>query len=217
VSDELEQILLGTEREGEVSIEEAEDIVRRAFESIILMNTTVMNGNPINGRWNVASTMVRQDTNDLGRLYEPIMAGSIVDNLALRTLHERVFNGLSTGTAAWFADALRRPDKIGDLSDTERRKMPGLMRGADGRGLTLTYRMINTVIRAAANAMFSNNGAAAKNGTDPAAPIKTDDFIAQLHYHATGNPYSVIPRAAISPDWNLISGTCGGVRSKRSS
>jgi len=198
VSDELEQILLGTEREGEVSIDEAEDIVRRAFESIILMNTTVMNGNPINGRWNVASTMVRQDTNDLGRLYEPIMAGSIVDNLALRTLHERVFNGLSTGTAAWFADALRRPDKIGDLSDTERRKMPGLMRGADGRGLTLTYRMINTVIRAAANAMFTNNGATAENGTNPSAPIKKDDFVAQLHYHATGNPYSVIPRAAIS-------------------
>lgn len=198
VSDELEQILLGTEREDEVSIEEAEDIVRRAFESIILMNTTVMNGNPINGRWNVASTMVRQDTNDLGRLYEPIMAGSIVDNLALRTLHERVFNGLSTGAAAWFADALRRPDKIGDLSDTERRKMPGLMRGADGRGLTLTYRMINTVIRAAADAMFNNNGSAAKNSTNPQQPIKTADFTAQLHYHATGNPYSVIPRAAIS-------------------
>lgn len=198
VSDELEQILLGTDVEGEVPIEEAEEIVRRAFESIILMNTAVMNGNPINGRENVASTMVRQDTNDLGRLFEPIMAGSIVDNLALRTLHERVFNGLSTGAAAWFADALRMPYKIGDLSDTERRKMPGLMRGADGRALTLTYRMINTVIRAAASAMFRNNEAIKENWTGLGDPLQANNLAAQLHYRGAGNPYSVIPRAAIS-------------------
>lgn len=199
ISDELEQILLGTERDDEVSIEEAEDIVRRAFESISLMNTNVMNGNPINGRWNVASTMVRQDTNDFGRLYEPIMASSIVDNLALQSLHERVFNGLSTGMAAWFADALRRPDKIGDLSDKERRKMPGLMRGADGRGLTLTYRMINTVIKAAANAMFEDNNVngATQSGSNAGA-IDANDLQAQLHHRGEGNPYSVLSRAAIS-------------------
>jgi hypothetical protein len=201
VSDELEQIIKGTEPDKEVPIEVAEEIVRRAFESITLMNTAVMNGNPINGRENVASTMVRQDTNDFGRLYEPIMASSIVDNLALRTLHERVFNGLSTGAATWFASALRRPHKIGDLSDTERRKMPGLMRGADGRALTLTHRMINSVIQAAANAMFRNSD----NSTPPppappvpGQPLKADDLIAQLHYRGEGNPYSVLPRAAIS-------------------
>ncbi|SKA36093.1 hypothetical protein SAMN04488128_10450 [Chitinophaga eiseniae] len=196
IADELEQVYLGPDRQDAVPIEEAEEIVRRALESIVLMNTSVMNGNPINGRWNVASTMVRQDTNDLGRLYEPIMADSLVDNLALRMLHERVFNGLSTGMAAWFADALRRPDKIGDVSDKERRKMPGLMRGADGRALTLTWRMINTVIQAAANALFNDNT------TDPPAPatgtIHKDDYIAQLNYRSPGNPYSVISRAAIS-------------------
>ncbi|MCW3465801.1 hypothetical protein [Chitinophaga nivalis] len=195
VSDELEQILKGTDIDGEVPIEEAEEIVRRAFESITLMNTAVMNGNPINGRENIASTMVRQDTNDFGRLYEPIMAGSIVDNLALRSLHERVFNGLSTGAAAWFADALRRPDKIGNLSDTERRKMPGLMRGADGRGLTLTYRMINTVIKAAASAMFRNESLPP---ILPEDPLVAGNLTAQLHYRGAGNPYSVLPRAAIS-------------------
>lgn len=195
VSDELEQILKGTERDDEVSIEEAEEIVRRAFESITLMNTAVMNGNPINGRENVASTMVRQDTNDLGRLYEPIMATSIVDNLALRTLHERVFNGLSTGAAAWFAAALRRPDKIGDLSDTERRKMPGMMRGADGRALTLTYRMINTVVQAAAGAMFNNNMPPYPGLGNP---LEKSNLVAQLHYRGNGNPYSVLARAAIS-------------------
>lgn len=198
VSDELEQILQGTDIDGEVPIEEAEEIVRRAFESITLMNTAVMNGNPINGRENVASTMVRQDTNDLGRLFEPIMAGSLVDNLALRTLHERVFNGLSTGAAAWFADALRRPDKIGDLSDTERRKMPGLMRGADGRALTLTYRTINTVIKAAASALFQDNESIKNNYAGPGDPLKADNLTAQLFYRGAGNPYSILPRAAIS-------------------
>jgi len=201
VSDELEQIIMGTEPDKEVPIEVAEEVVRRAFESITLMNTAVMNGNPINGRENVASTMVRQDTNDFGRLFEPIMASSIVDNLALRTLHERVFNGLSTGAATWFASALRRPHKIGDLSDTERRKMPGLMRGADGRALTLTHRMINSVIQAASNAMFQasdGNTPPPPAPPVPGQPLKADDLIAQLHYRGEGNPYSVLPRAAIS-------------------
>lgn len=199
VSDELEQIFMGMDPDKEVPIEEAEDIIRRAFESITLMNTAVMNGNPINGRENIASTMVRQDTNDFGRLYEPIMAASIVDNLALRTLHERVFNGLGTGAATWFAAALRKPDMIGNLSDTERRKMPGLMRGADGRALTLTYRLINTVVQAAANAMFQNNEIIVD--TAPFAlskTIKANDLTAQLHYRGEGNPYSVLARAAIS-------------------
>ncbi|SHN15828.1 hypothetical protein [Chitinophaga sp. CF418] len=204
VSDELEQIIMGTAPDKEVPIEVAEEIVRRAFESITLMNTAVMNGNPINGRENVASTMVRQDTNDFGRLYEPIMASSIVDNLALRTLHERVFNGLSSGAATWFASALRKPHKIGDLSDTERRKMPGLMRGADGRALTLTHRMINSVIQAASNAMFRTGNTATPPPAPPppppvpGQPLKADELIAQLHYRGLGNPYSVLPRTAIS-------------------
>lgn len=200
VSDELEQIFSGIDPDKEIPIEEAEDVVRRAFESITLMNTAVMNGNPINGRENVASTMVRQDTNDFGRLYEPIMATSIVDNLALRTLHERVFNGLSTGAATWFSAALRRPNKIGDLSDTERRKMPGLMRGADGRGLTLTYRMINTVVQAAANALFENNEMTAGGFSrpQPGQPLDAKDLTSQLCYRGKGNPYSVLARAAIS-------------------
>jgi hypothetical protein len=141
-------------KEEEVPIVEAEEIVRRALESIRLMNTAVMNGNTINGRQNVASTMVRQDTGDFERYYEPIAAPSLVDNLALRALHERVFANLTTGAAPWFAEVLRRPEEIGDLSASARRKMPALMRGADGRGLTLTRRQIDIVVKAAALAMF---------------------------------------------------------------
>ena len=197
VSDELEQILLGTDIDGEVSIEEAEDIIRRAFETIRLMNTTIMNGNSFEGKLNTASTMVRQNTNDFGRLYEPIMAPSLVDNLALQVLHERVFNGLSSGAAPWFSDLLRKPDEIGDLSSKGLRKMPALMRGADGRSLTFTYRQINMIIKAASRAMFEDNN---PNNLPVSygSPFKATNLTAQLHYRGTGNPIAVLPRTAIS-------------------
>lgn len=155
VSDEIEQILYGPDVGQErVSIDEATEIVLRALETVRLMNTAVMNGNPVNGRLNVASTMVRQNTADFERYYEPIAAESIVDNLALRALHERVFSTLSAGGAPWFAKVLRRPEEIGDLTAEGLRKMPALMRGADGRSLTLTRRHIDLVIKAAHDAMF---------------------------------------------------------------
>ena len=158
-SDELEQILYGPAvAEDAVSLDEAEELVLRALETVRLMNTAVMNGNPVNGRLNVASTMVRQNTNDFERYYEPIMAASLVDNLALRALHERVFSALSAGGAPWFSEVLRRPDEIGDLSARSLRKMPALMRGADGRSLTLTRRQIDMVTKAAAQAMFMAKG-----------------------------------------------------------
>ncbi|GAB2874733.1 hypothetical protein GCM10027093_07740 [Paraburkholderia jirisanensis] len=156
VSDEMEQILYGPDvTEQNVPIDEATEIVLRALETVRLMNTAVMNGNPVNGRLNIASTMVRQNTNDFERYYEAIAAESIVDNLALRALHERVFSSLAAGGAPWFANVLRQPEEIGDLSSEALRKMPALMRGADGRSLTLTRRHINLVIKAARDAMFA--------------------------------------------------------------
>lgn len=199
VSDELEQILLGTEREGLVPIEEAEDIVRRALETVRLMNTAIMNGNSYEGKWNAASTMVRQDSNDFGRYYEPIMSEAIVDNLAVLALHERVFTGLGTGAAPWFSEVFRLPNEIGDLSNRMRRKMPAMMRGADGRALTLTHRQINTVIKAATAAMFQNTiGEIHAEQPMSGGLPKVGDLVAQLHYQAKGNPFSVLPRTAIS-------------------
>jgi hypothetical protein len=200
ISDELEQILLGTLVGDDVTIDEAEEIVRRALETVRHMNTAVMNGNAVDGRQNVASTMIRQDTNDFERFFEPIMATSLVDNLAVRALHERVFNGLSSGAAPWFSDALRRPEDIGDLSNAGRRKMPALMRNADGRALTLTRRQVNTIIKAAAGAMFSapEPARAAKAAAQSAPKLEPSNRTAQLHYRGEGNPYSVLPRSAIS-------------------
>jgi hypothetical protein len=200
IADELEQLLLGTEVGDDIPIGEAEDIVRRALETVRHMNTAVMNGNAINGRLNFVSTMVRQDTNDFDRLYEPIMSTSLVDNLAVRALHERVFTGLSSGAAPWFSDLLRRPEEIGDLSDEGRRKMPALMRNADGRALTLTRRQINTVIKAAAGALFgAPPGPVPKvDAGNEASGLTPGNLTAQIHHRGAGNPYSVSARTAIS-------------------
>jgi len=150
VADELEQALLGPEvADRDVPSAAAEEIVRRAFETVRLMNTAVMNGNVVDDQIDVASTMVRQDTGDFGRRFEPIMAPSLVDNLTILGLHQNVFTALRSGTAPWFPDLLRRHDEIGDLSSVGRRKMPALMRGADGRYMALTQRQVDTVKKTA--------------------------------------------------------------------
>lgn len=154
VYDDLSQALLGPTAPDDVPVAEAEEIVRKAFETVRLMNTAVMNGNAVDGRLNVASTMVRQDTNDFGRRYEAIMSPTLVDNLAILALHQRVFTALRSGAAPWFYEVLRQPEEIGDMSDEGRRKMPALMRGADGRGLALTRRQIDTIRRTASRALF---------------------------------------------------------------
>jgi hypothetical protein len=155
VADDLDQALNGPEASPrDASLEVAEDIVRRAFETIRLMNTAVMNGNTVNGQVDVASTMVRQDTADTGRLFEPIMAPSLVDNLTIKSLHQNVFTALRSGAAPWFSDVLRRHDEVGDLSNKGRRKMPALMRGADGRALALTRRQVDIIRKAARRAQF---------------------------------------------------------------
>jgi hypothetical protein len=156
VYDELEQALLGAEVEpGMYSDDElqseAEEIIRRAFETVRLMNTAYMNGNAPIG---ATSTMSRQDNGDTNRTYEPIMAPTIVDNIAVRTLHQNVFTSLRSGAPPWFVSVIRRFDEIGDLTDLGRRKMPGMMRNADGRYLTLTRRQFEK-IRLAASRLTS--------------------------------------------------------------
>jgi hypothetical protein len=159
VYDELEQALLGWEiGPDDYTLEElqqeSEEILRRAFETVRLMNTTMMNGNAFQGKLDQASTMVRQDANDAARAFEPIMAPTIVDNIAVRTLHQNVFTSLRSGAPPWFISVLRKFDEIGDLTDLGRRKMPGMMRNADGRHLCLTRRQ-REKIRLAADRLVS--------------------------------------------------------------
>jgi hypothetical protein len=155
VNDDLEQWMFGPELDRPATIEEAEEILRRAVETVRLLNTVAMNGNVLEGRINAASTMVRQDSNDFGRYYEPIMAPKIVDNHAIIALHQNILAALRSGTGSWFVQTLRKPEEIGDLSDNGRRKMPAMMRGADGRHLTLTRRQIDTIAQACIGTLFA--------------------------------------------------------------
>ncbi len=156
VAGELDQAMMGPQvPDDEATLELTEEIVRRAAETVRLLNTTVMNGNPIDGRPRVASTMVAQDTNDTGRRFEPIMAPSLVDNLAVLNLHQNIITALRSGTAPWFADVLRDWDEIGDLTSKGRRKMPAMMRGADGRYMALTRRQIDLIRKVAKRGIFS--------------------------------------------------------------
>lgn len=152
VADELEQALFGPEvgapaTEDEVAQlrDEVADIVRRALETVRLMNTAQMN-KPSKQR---GVGMARMDFLDVTRALDPIAEPSLVDSLAIQARHERVLLALESGSLAWFARVLRDHDKVGDLSDEGRRKMPALMRNADGRHLALTRRQVNKV-RAAA-------------------------------------------------------------------
>lgn len=154
VIDELDMALHGPAMDEPVGIEEAEAIIRRAIETVQLMNTAVMNGNIVQGRDNAASTMVRQDANDFSRFYTPIIVPSSTDMHAVLALHQTVLAALRSGNAAWFTRLLRKPEEVGDLTDEGRRKMPAMMRGADGRHLVLTRRMIDTIAKAAAASMF---------------------------------------------------------------
>jgi hypothetical protein len=157
VHDELDQAMFGPELDRAVELAEAEEIVRRAIETVRLLNTVAINANTVQQRTNATSTMARQDSNDFARYFQPIMASKIVDNRAILALHQTILTALRSGTGAWFADTLRKPDEIGDLSDIGRRKMPAMMRGADGRYLTLTRRQINTIIRASVGSLFADS------------------------------------------------------------
>lgn len=148
VADELEQALLGpTVSAAEAGLERVEEIIRRAFETVRLMNTAAMNTGGMAGHDQQA-----------GRRRDPIMAVSLVDEVALENLHQSLLVALRSGTAPWFADALRDYDEIGDLSDHGRRKMPAMMRGADGSHLTLTRRQIDLIRTLMRGPIFPDTG-----------------------------------------------------------
>jgi hypothetical protein len=148
VADELEQALFGPAVGlGEARLEQAEEIVARAFETVRLMNTAAMN----------TGGMAAHDA-ATGRRRDPIMAPSLVDTEALEQLHQSLLVSLRSGAAPWFADVLRDHDEIGDLSDRGRRRMPAMMRGADGRHLALTRRQVATIRALARGPLFPEEG-----------------------------------------------------------
>ena len=143
VGDDLEQALFGPEVMGKVQRADVNNIIRRVLETVRLMNTAKMNeevGMPV---------MDADPDSGFGRAPGPIMNPDTVDNLAILSRHEQVLLSLYSGSLAWFARILRDYDQVGDLTDEGRRRMPALMRGADGSHLALTRRMIDKIRKAA--------------------------------------------------------------------
>ncbi len=84
------------------------------------------------------------------------MARALVDSQALRELHQSLLVALRSGAAPWFADVLRDYDQVDDLTDRGRRRMPAMMRGADGRHLALTRRQVALIRTLARGPVFPN-------------------------------------------------------------
>jgi hypothetical protein len=146
VADELEQALLGPTDVTDALPAEVIHIIRRALETVRLMNTAQMNAFSRDR----GVGMARMDFLDVNRAGAPLLNPTVMDSLAIQARHERVLLALESGTLAWFARILRNYDEVGDLSDAGRAKMPALMRGADARHLALTRRQVAKVRWAAA-------------------------------------------------------------------
>jgi len=205
LADDLDQILQGPEVPGseplEVTRARAEDIIRRAFETVRFMNVAVMNGNPVKGRPPLSlDTMPAEEAFDTERLERPVMASGTVDTMAVMALHQQVLAALRGGAAPWFVKLLRQPEEAPVYTDEGRRKMPALMCGADNNYLALTHRQIDTIRRATEDPPFApplGNGDETADEPAPAGRLTPRNLSAQLHYSARGNPVSSRPVTAI--------------------
>jgi hypothetical protein len=197
--DDLDQVIFGPRIEDE-PIEEtrarAEDIIRRAFETVRFLNVAVMNGNPVNARDPLdIDTMPAEEAFDVLRPMRPVFGEKTADTLAIMRLHQQVYATLRAGAAPWFPALLRKPDEVTDFTDNGRRKMPALMCGADGNYLALTHRQIDTIYKAAGqppgledlpvrSALSPRNLAARRHE--------------EINFVARGNPVSTRPVSSVA-------------------
>src|SRR5262249_47229777 len=126
--------------------ERAEEIVRRAYETVRFANVWVMNGNPVDGRRpEDFDSMPAEEAFDTQRPVQPVMAPATADTLAVLALHQQRFAALKSGLGPWFLRLLRQPEEAADYTDEGRRKMPALMCGADNNYLALTRLQLDTI------------------------------------------------------------------------
>jgi hypothetical protein len=201
LADDLDQVVHGpivprTESDA-VTHKRAEDIVRRAYETVRFMNVAVMNGNSFKGRQSLLlDSMPEEEAANTQRAIRPVMPPGTVDTLAILTLHEQVFAALRGRAAPWFLRLLRQPEEVADFTDRGRRKMPALMCGADNNYLALTRRQIDTIRKAGEQSLF--DPPAATPSSSPPASLTPRNLSAQLHYRAAGNPISSMPVTAVA-------------------
>jgi hypothetical protein len=199
LADDLEQVIHGPQvarSEPDAVIRaRAEDIVRRAYETVRFMNVAVMNGNNFKGRQALLlDSMPEEEAANTQRAIRPVMPSGTVDTFAIMTLHEQVYAALRGRAAPWFLRLLRQPEEVADFTDRGRRKMPALMCGADNNYLALTRRQIDTIRQAAERSPFEP----AVASLPPPAKLTPRNLSAQLLYKAAGNPISSTPVTSVA-------------------
>lgn len=202
LADDLEQVINGpgvSEDEPlEVTRARAEDIVRRAFETVRFMNVAVMNGNNFKGRDALTlDSMPEEEAADTERAIRPVVTPEGADTLAIMTLHQQVYAALRGGAAPWFVKLLRRPEEVSDFTDHGRRKMPALMCGADNSYLALTHRQIESIRRVAVRRFTPDPPQKAEGPQPLSARVTPKNLTAQLFYSAAGNPVSSRPETSV--------------------
>jgi hypothetical protein len=202
LADDLDQVVFGPDldelenpEDPQITRARAQDIVRRAFETVRFMNVPVMNGNNYKGRPALSlDSMPEEEAADTERAIRPVMHPGTVDTKAITALHQQAYAALRAGTAPWFGRLLRRPHKAADFTDYGRRKMPALMCGADNNYLALTWRQIHTIEKAASDPAPS----AANRHPTVSHRLTPRNLSAQIHYEAKGNPISSRPITSVA-------------------
>jgi hypothetical protein len=154
------------------------DILRRAYETVRLMNTSAQNGDQnVGGVVRNNNNMPGQETG-YGRVFEPVFptadGHASHDNALAR--HRRILQAaLDSKTLAGAFRGLsivRLYTDVADLRTPARRKMPAMMRGSDGLELSLTRRQRAKLALAAPAAAAPAAAAFAQPAATPSVAIR---------------------------------------------
>jgi hypothetical protein len=153
IADDLEQMAFGPDVPAPTADEDKQavkrdviDIIRRAYETVRLMNTLVMAGaQNVGGVARNVNNMAGQESG-YGRAFEPIYPPGIAgyDSVLgrhLNALQQALATAGLEGSFTAFA-RMRPPNEIADLRTAARHRMPAMMRGSDGLELALTWRQL---------------------------------------------------------------------------
>ncbi|MER5982275.1 hypothetical protein [Streptomyces sp. NPDC001787] len=150
LQDDLLQALFGPTVSGELDRDEVEDTLRRALETVRLMNTMAMNADQgIGGVATNATNQARHETAEYERAFEPVFGQGEAPYHQVLAIHEQLMTSWRNGVLPIPRDLIRSYDEAGDFSTMARQKMPALMRGSDTLELALTRRQIELLRRAA--------------------------------------------------------------------
>lgn len=153
IADDLEQMAFGPEVAAPGSAadrqrikRDVEDILRRAFETVRMMNPMVQNGDQGVGGVTRNRNNMAGHQSGYGRVFEPFYPAGTA-NYALvvaihRALLQQALAAADLEGTFFHLGRMRRYDEIGDLRTPQRRRMPAMMRGSDGLEATLTRRQM---------------------------------------------------------------------------